>query len=61
MLKAIENLGATLLGKFVPAVEAEAMEAKCWPGSWKKCWQCNGRPCTGVCCDTGSCYDIRCL
>ncbi|QIS07978.1 hypothetical protein [Nocardia arthritidis] len=59
MLKVIEGLGASLLSRFVPEIEAAA--AHCWPGHWPHCWQCNNRPCNAVHCDDGNDYDIQCL
>ncbi len=45
MYRKLERMGASLLARFVPEVEAQAY---CDPnGFWcyNSCWQCGGRPC----------------
>ncbi|GAA2334707.1 hypothetical protein OKJ48_10640 [Streptomyces kunmingensis] len=42
MLKKIEALGAGLLERLVPGVDAAA----CGWKHWENCWQCGGRPCS---------------
>ncbi|GAA2230067.1 hypothetical protein GCM10010232_15460 [Streptomyces amakusaensis] len=62
MLKKLEALGAGLLERFVPGIDASAGTAACGWKSFPACWQCpNNRPCKAYCCDGHGCSNpVQC-
>ncbi|MER8090582.1 hypothetical protein ACFVZR_23190 [Streptomyces sp. NPDC058316] len=54
LLKKLEAMGAGLLERFVPGIEASAAQCGCkW---FKACWQCpSNQQCKAYCCDGQGC------
>jgi hypothetical protein len=55
-------LGARLLQRFVPRVEASAAlcQAGYAPRDYYSCWQCGGGGCEACCKSGAGCYTIKC-